>query len=403
MLFLGILVTGLTSFASPAAIAGNSSSGGGFVYEDGINPWFLENTTTVSYCLEVDERNFSLPTERAETIVQEAITSWKNAFKNAPNSFYGPGDLKPFGTVKIATQQFIRESCTDNTELRFQFGVLSKEQKHFYVTQPNRVVAEAIRTHYDRKSLRARGFIYISADSGPLKPDNIDMAKQPWIFSDGIILKRVLLHELGHVFGLSHTGNAYDLMGTAHPEFMVLRSTVARLMKQNKKEVINHLSKIALLGFEFPFESEFCDQQGTIDLGIENIFDQFFGIPSGSKCRKLVFKPDTIEVYASLTKGDQYTLIGRTGSIKPSQSTNVISRIKLPEEQEVFLKLPQSAKSLGYLDGPSARSRSVFNGEYESVDGVRRGWLKATLLPNQMIDLEIVWKNQIVQLMVHGG
>jgi hypothetical protein len=394
---------------TPAAFGGNSSSGGGGIYEDGVNPWFLENTPVVKYCVEVDEAHFNLERSRIQELVESAIGAWKDAFAKASNERYAPGELEPFGQVRIATQNFIQENCGLDTTLRFQFGVLSEDQKKEFSLEPKHVVAEAVRASYDKAQLRGQGFIYVAPDSGPLRPESSEMDASPWSFQDGILLKRVLLHELGHVFGLGHSGGPYDLMGAEHPEFIVQKSTIENLKRNTPQEIAEILNRIGIFGYEFPYGKEICDNPNIINLG-ENVFDRFFGVPEFTQCRKIIFKEDSIAVYAAANNGDPYTLVGSARAASSTSSPTSLSRavgsvarVKFTSDQKVFQKLPDFAKRTGYLEGPGAIRKNIFRASYESLDGKRKGFIKTTFLPNQLLQMEVIWKGQIIELFDSGG
>jgi hypothetical protein len=393
------------------AIAGNSSSGGGEVYGDSLNPWFLENTETVSYCVEVDPTNFGLPLNAVTPIIESALNQWKTAFSDARNGQVSSEDLKPYGLVRIATQNFVKEECSPSTLVRFQFGVLTEQQRQDYLRNPTTVIAETIRTSYDSKNLRGRGFIYFSPESGPLRPKGLKMAEHPWSFLQGLILKRVIMHELGHMFGVSHSGNAYALMGEAHPEDIVLKTSIDRMSKESPDQLEKALSNIGIFGFQFPFEQEFCTPDSAVIIVPTFPQDQFFGITQNSKCHKFVFLSDSIEVYVADKKGQPYTLLGKTSSTEASNYPQAISRIKLSKAQQVFTKIPSSAQETGYLDGPLTISRRVLKSTYETVSGQKSGresgresgMMKTTLLPNQLIEMEVIQDGKFVEVFDHGG
>lgn len=393
------------------AYAGNSSSGGtGGIYEDDVNPWFLENTSIVSYCIEVDSEHFNLDFSKIQDIVKSSIDTWKTSFEKASNDKYSSGELVPFEQVRLATQRFTQQDCSSETLLRFQFGVLSEDQQKEFSLEPKHVVAEAVRSSYDRIHLRGKGFIYVAPGSGRLRPDSSDMAVDPWSFQDGILLKRVLLHELGHVFGIGHSGGPYDLMGAEHPEFIVQKSTIENFKRSSPQELVETVSRIGIFGYEFPTAREMCDSPGTIDLDTPNIFDLFFGIPASNHCRKIVFTgKNSFAVYAALNRGDSYRLIGKAKTASSSSATSMqrvitpVARVKLTSEQRVFQKIPNLAKLTGYLEGPGVIRKDISRTNYESLDGRRKDFIKTTFLPNQLLQMEVIWKNEIVELFDSGS
>jgi hypothetical protein len=397
----------LSLLSSHFAIAGNSSSGGGEVYGDSLNPWFLENTETVPYCVEVDPTNFGLPLNALTPIIESALALWKTAFSDARNGQAPSDDLKPYGLLRIATQNFVKEECGPSTLVRFQFGVLTEQQRQDYLHNPTTVIAETIRTSYDVKNLRGRGFIYFAPETGPLRPKGLKMAEHPWSFLQGLILKRVIMHELGHMFGVSHSGNADDLMGQDHPENIVLKTSIDRMSKESPDQLEKALSNIGIFGFQFPFEQEFCTPDSAIIIVPTFPQDQFFGITQNSKCHKFVFLNDSIEVYTADKKGQPYALIGKTTSTEASNYYQALTRIKLSKAQQVFTKIPSDAQETGYLDGPLTISRRVLKSTYETVSGQKSGRelgpMKTTLLPNQLIEMEVIQDGKFVGVFDHGG
>ena len=383
---------------SSVSYAGNSSSGGGEVYGDVLNPWFLENTVNVSYCIEVDSANFGAPTVALDSIVETAINQWKSAFANARANETVDKGIEPCGMIRVATQNFSKEDCTPSTMVRFQFGVLTNEQRSEFLPNPTQVIAETIRSSYDKANLRGNGFIYIAPDSGPLRPTGLKMAKHPWSVMDGLVLKRVLLHELGHLFGLSHSGNAYSLMGQDQPEYIVQQSTIESLSKQPPGAIEKALNQIGIFGFEFPFEQEFCLSDSTIILGDQEQ-NKFFGFPEGSRCHKFIFSRESFEVYSSNGTGQSYSLIGRSASGSSQFDLfQPVLRVKIGKEQRVFSKLPLQVQSIGYVDGPRAMIRRTIKATYQSADGLRSGDVKSVFLPSQQFQMDGILNGKFVEI-----
>jgi hypothetical protein len=182
--------------------SGDWNSGGGYAITDQFNPWFVQNTKEVTYCIEIDERNFGQTLERSRQLIEEALKYWKAEFALA-QPFQHPSDNEQ---VLLGTQTFnyIGAKCAENVDIRFQLGILNPQQKE-YLKDPKDWVGHTARTSYDPVQLKGKGFIYISPVSGPLALDRKDLLQNRWQVANGLILKIVLMHELGHPFGMTFT------------------------------------------------------------------------------------------------------------------------------------------------------------------------------------------------------
>jgi hypothetical protein len=212
------------------AMAGSVSSGGGTTLNNSMNPWFLENVDTVNYCIDIDETSMGITRSEALRIVRDSIEYWKSEFSSAKNYRYGNRELEPYHQVRIATQEFQYESCQESTDLRFQLGTLTSDQIPL-VESLGDIVGVAYRTSYDLARMKGKGFVYVAAQTGALRPTSHVFAEHPWGQCNGCILEGVLKHELGHVFGMSHVdGNTQDIMNHNFPAETTSRSFVKEVL-----------------------------------------------------------------------------------------------------------------------------------------------------------------------------
>jgi hypothetical protein len=198
----------------PMAHAGEWGSTGGEFLGDLMNPWFVKNVSTLRYCVDVDRLGFSADPARVRTVIGQAIAYWKQEFRHEK-------------ILGIGQQSFVEVSgaCTGSEDLRFQFGygTLSAAQLQEFKKQeyePEDFVAVTVRTEYDRKALRGKGFLFLSSDRGD-HPYNHGQGVATNLWQHDGVLYRVLIHELGHLFGVPHT--ASTPMAHDYPE-NVLRS-----------------------------------------------------------------------------------------------------------------------------------------------------------------------------------
>lgn len=179
------------------ANAGGWVVGGGELIGDNNNPWFLHNTAEVKYCLILDESNFGLSRQDSEKIIQKGFQFWMRQFAEQFNT-------QP--NFPIGRQTFKQVECNQNPDIQFQFGVLDLEQLN-KLKDMERKIAFTVRTDYDRVNMKGKGFVYISPEAGPLKVQNPRVVDRPWSRSKSVFAQFVLIHELGHIFGMKHDSN----------------------------------------------------------------------------------------------------------------------------------------------------------------------------------------------------
>lgn len=211
------LVTLLVSSSSYAdARVGN---GGEFITHE-RNPWFI-GEEPVSYCLKIDA-NFSLAEEEVYRLTTSALSEWSDTL----NSLNPEKLPKRFGTLvgKTLSTQFRYEFCNADTELTFYFGEIDQRVQKQMISYSDYLVGFAHRDEFDPKTARGKGFVWIAPDQGPLKYRGPAWREsrfwQPEPINQTNPLKLVLLHELGHVFGLRHT-DRQDVMHYKIPQGVV--------------------------------------------------------------------------------------------------------------------------------------------------------------------------------------
>lgn len=190
---LPILMTlNLFLWAQPGLTSGWSSAGGGGFSHMSDNVWFVGDAQ-LSYCLKVDPA-FPLKQNQLGPMVQAAFAEWAQFFKR--NQLAGKPFQRQLGnqlwTLPNKNKQsinfnFSEKPCTDSTDLQIYFGGTNEAIDLHKNLNDEHKLGLAIRKDYNHVTLKNPGIVWVSAFT-----------------TSEIRIKHLLLHELGHVFGLAH-------------------------------------------------------------------------------------------------------------------------------------------------------------------------------------------------------
>lgn len=331
--FMKKLILGLIALASSASFAGNGSSGGGNIFGDQLNPWFLQNTKTVTYCIEVDQSFASIDRSQISNVVERSIDYWKRTFTNYSGNFQYDFNFN----VKLATQDFIQTDCLVNTDIRFQFGFLTDDQKK-QIPNYRQLIGLAYRTSFDDVNLKAKGFIYIAPELGNLRPQSPNMHQFPWSHGKNVGLELVLTHELGHIFGLqddhySHSG----LMSAKFAEQITSKEGIRFVNSEPRKEIPSPFGCNKSFDGEHEMEIEFQDIPGKshnhdirTELGLPTKFKAKF-LSSNFLMKIFVDNKEFGKIY-----------LKEFGEISGGSADPAIT-VYLTKKQNVFSRLPTRA------------------------------------------------------------
>lgn len=343
-----LVLVGLLFAFEMALATGSTSSGGGSIHRDEGNPWFLENTWVVQYCIDLDEENFGVSTEDASRHVSEAIDDWVAAFKVADDAVYLEGELTPFGQVRVATQKFVEVPCPEggDLDLRFQLGKLTVSMKQEF-KNPEDYIGIAIRTDYDRFELKGRGYVYLSPVSGPLKPDHEGIYPNAWSEMDFLAFRAVLRHELGHVFGVSHSN--HTIMDETWPEKLVDE----RYVREVGSDILRfeaHADLQRFIGHNNNWHSEGCGRKNPI-----SIYSVFGLTPQNDDCGYVYLQNRQLKILHRSAQDLFPKVIGSAYFDNSRANVTPMISVHLTKDQQVFKVLPDETRRSGLLQGEYRR------------------------------------------------
>ena len=190
-----------TSFFARAG--GWVSGGGNNIYSDFDNPWFL-GEEAIEYCID-SSNDFPIKKEVIKDIIKESFNDWKQVFQR-----YGlyrtnlPGIFKDNKKRSITVDAREVETCTNpKKQLRFNIGIINKEINEYFISHSKQSIGLAIRKDYDHKDFRTGGIIWVAPKNwiGRYAGNGVDLKEFP-IWNKRSQFKAIILHELGHVFGI---------------------------------------------------------------------------------------------------------------------------------------------------------------------------------------------------------
>ncbi len=347
-----------------AASAGGMVSSGGELLRDANNPWWVKNTARVSYCIEIDQKSISMPAARIAELVELAIAHWKSEFSRPLKIAAEKPALNPlFNQSGVGTQVFAKIACTGGEDLRFKFGygTLTPDQRGF-IPNLSAHVSAAVRTEYDLKLLKGKGFVYIASDLGPNRyQGNAETIEKPWRYE--AMLYFTVLHELGHVFGLPHQGShVSSVMSAQFVEFMLNAKTADHLK----------IWKVGALPPYFFFPSGYFVQcwAAGFDGAWGALPKSYFSIPAGMRCLHFSLDGDRsqILVHASAAPDASPVYVGRIADLFLSGEVQPAILIYLTDAQTVF---PKPTTPYPYQAGPYFVSKAGSGNFYPATGAAR--------------------------------
>jgi hypothetical protein len=323
----------MISFAQLAHAGGMVTSGGDLL-RNARNPWWVKNTASVNYCIEIDKKTISATEDAINDLVARALEYWKTEFARKLKLVKNKDVLNQYlNQIGVGIQDFKKINCNGSEDLRFKFGygTLTPEQVA-YMADIRSHVSAAVRTDYDDIHLKGKGFVYIASDIGPHSyAGGADLIQKPWQYD--FFLYLAIVHELGHVFGLPHIGETYTLMSEGFLEY-ILNEAVAESVKSIP------VRGVTLIPFFFFPASYFvtCSKSGFPASAVN-----YFNIPAGTTCMHFVIDADNKQLLMYASPGTAFypsTYLGGIRDLELDADFTIGITLFLTDAQTVFPKPP---------------------------------------------------------------
>lgn len=328
ILFLGIGLLPLSNFAEP----GGWVSSGGEIFKFAKNPWFVKNTVEVKYCVSFSANEFSISYLDTLKLIEEGLAYWKTELNGERPPGMGAPIILGTEFFELATQNFIYSpKCGADTALEFKFGYQNLNADEIdKLKDPTKFVGVTIRKEYDESQMKGRGIIYISGDRGvhaysKASPETLSEA---WRYPK--LLQYAITHELGHVFGIPHTGSG--LMSEVFLDQILIKKFASLYQREPMLPFVKSVQEL-----------EICPEAG-VPQGSQKFVADFFGLKNDEDCLRLEVASNRRE-FSVLTRKRQglsdWKKIG-TLYLDMSEFTDFSLKpsvvLQLPEAQTVFRK-----------------------------------------------------------------
>jgi hypothetical protein len=334
------------------------------------NPWWVKNTTDIHYCIQMDPTGISATRDVIENITDRAMAYWKQEFSRELQIFGASSELNTiFAMSGVGRQQQIKMTCDGTEDLRIQFGygTLTPEQRA-YLPDPRRYVGVAVRTQYDSNAMRGKGFILIASDIGPDALAREDLIVKPWRFP--AVLFQILLHEIGHVYGVPHIGPSYSFMNQEFPE---------AILDKKLEPYLPLLTLDDVTSFFLPSESEtMCAETWTDAKSVR----KFFNLPDTTNCLRFDLDHDKplITISASTGFDEPFSTLGTLTIAGMTSVPIAVVPMRFPDGQTVFSQ--DDITSMTWIGGPFMMEFEIST-LYYGVDGTLAKPLMVELGPSE--------------------
>lgn len=199
----------------PVTLGGVNDGNTGELTTTKNNPWFV-GADSAHYCVQFGDGAGAAADQAAQKSINDqidaAFAQWTDLLQTfrpeAPGTSHVPnGDFLAGNQVANLTRSFQRVACADDPEMRIKIGTWDKPDADFLQYTSRYTAAYALRTAYSEETGRSRGFLWLVADSGPRRYKG--PAPEGAFWSQGHYVQNVVLHELGHVFGVDHLSTTF--------------------------------------------------------------------------------------------------------------------------------------------------------------------------------------------------
>jgi hypothetical protein len=204
---------------------GWTGNGGGFG-EVSNNIWFI-GQTEIPYCIQTSP-DYPFSKKNVEEVIIKSLTKWKNFFKKydlLKNKLVGDYEFDKLNNIKFLDGKnrginfnFVKkEKCESQSgnELQFLFGLENEVITNYKKFSMDHPFGLAVRESYNHADFTHKGIVWIDKFTKDEKE-----------------LKHIVLHELGHVFGMKHNS------------VYVMDEKVAELLTKNRKFQSSYLGNI---------------------------------------------------------------------------------------------------------------------------------------------------------------
>ncbi|MGK5087712.1 hypothetical protein WDW86_09155 [Bdellovibrionota bacterium FG-2] len=264
------------------------------------------STKPIPYCIEV-AAGFPLTKQEVKGVIAASLSEWKKAFEHygvesavigrdhSPKAtpFHHPGHFLDGVDRALIAEGTDLGVCPSNTTgiLRFQVGFVSERVGEYLKTRDKYIVGAAIRDSYDPLTLKAGGIVWVAPQNYIGAIDKVyGCAPKFPDWTSKRRLQMLMVHELGHVFGVPHDAAAVMASGIY---YLLVQDHLYKnfdvLAESNPEEMFGFTCKVE--SKEHPlklFSSELTLQDSQNAVAGSSLME-VMGVPAEEKWSKMTY------------------------------------------------------------------------------------------------------------------